>query len=233
MKYTQFGMQQTNICNVGNVQHAPQLRHRHIFVMQFVSLLIFALFYACAAIEQVLVELYYETQCGDCQVFTRKSLRPALESLSAHIKLSLIPYGNAKKVGDDSYECQHGPDECLGNLWAGCVWNKMQEPARMATVYCMEEWGSDFNNLVPDCMKRANATNADQVTECAKGSEGAQIQSDNAARTDALNPPHTYVPWVLINGNHTEDLQTRAENNLTALVCDLLQTKPSQCTSTA
>jgi interferon gamma-inducible protein 30 len=188
---------------------------------------------AYANLEKVSVDLYYESMCGDCEAFTRKSLHPALNVLGDHITLSLIPYGNANRVGEDQYECQHGPDECLGNLWAGCVWHKMQDPARMATIYCMEEWGSDFNNLVPDCMRKANATNADEVTACAQGSEGAQIQRDNAARTDALSPPHDYVPWLVINGVHNEDLQTRAEKNLTLVICDLLHSKPSQCPSSS
>jgi interferon gamma-inducible protein 30 len=83
-------------------------------------------------------------------------------------------------------------------------------------------------------MKKANASASvmDEIKTCAKGSEGLAIQRENADLTDALNPPHNYVPWLVINGKHTDDLQDRAEKNLTQVVCELLTNKPAACGST-
>ena len=39
------------------------------------------------------------------------------------------------------------------------------------------------------------------------------------AKTESLDPPHQYVPWIVINGEHTNELQTEAQTNLVALVC--------------
>jgi hypothetical protein len=41
------------------------------------------------------------------------------------------------------------------------------------------------------------------------------------AKTETLNPPHKYVPWIVINGEHTDELQNEAQTNLVALVCKL------------
>jgi interferon gamma-inducible protein 30 len=52
-----------------------------------------------------------------------------------------------------------------------------------------------------------------------------------ALRTNALQPPHQYVPWVTLNGVHTAEIQSKAENNLIQLICDTYQgsPKPEAC----
>ena len=63
--------------------------------------------------KPVKVELYYESLCGDCQMFIRGQLWPAwkkLEDLKI-MDLQLYPFGNAreKKVGKSwKFTCQHG-----------------------------------------------------------------------------------------------------------------------------
>ena len=49
--------------------------------------------------------------------------------------------------------------------------------------------------------------------------------------TEALSPAHTYVPWVTVNGVHTEDIQTKAQDDLIKLVCDTYsgESKPEAC----
>ncbi len=34
---------------------------------------------------------------------------------------------------------------------------------------------------------------------------------DYAMITESLNPPHTYVPWIVIDGIHTGHLQDQAK----------------------
>ncbi len=72
---------------------------------------------------------------------------------------------------------------------------------------------------------------ATPVNQCMQSDEAAQLQHQYYLKTQALNPPHKYVPWILINGQHNDDLQNKASNDLFGLACEMLQDKPSACQS--
>ena len=49
-------------------------------------------------------------------------------------------------------------------------------------------------------------------------------------KTEALDPPHNYVPWIVVNGAHTDEIQSEAQEDLLALVCDSYTgDKPKEC----
>ena len=53
-----------------------------------------------------------------------------------------------------------------------------------------------------------------------------------AGQTLALNPAHQYVPWITINGKHTDDIQDKATSNLLKLVCDTYPVSFIKCCNT-
>lgn len=59
-----------------------------------------------------------------------------------------------------------------------------------------------------------------QLTQCMYSVEGNVVQHNYAIMTESLNPPHKYVPWVTLNGVHTEEIQNKAQDDLIGLICD-------------
>ena len=65
--------------------------------------------------------LYYETLCPDCRQFMTTELYKAYQSVLDIVNITVVPYGNARETYDSTnqtyqFVCQHGPEECLGNL---------------------------------------------------------------------------------------------------------------------
>ncbi|KAF0047117.1 hypothetical protein F2P81_000750 [Scophthalmus maximus] len=152
--------------------------------------------------DPVQVGLYYESLCPGCRLFLTGAVFPTWLLLSDIMSVTLVPYGNAGEKPDGQkyiFECQHGEQECLGNM-----------------IECVEIYDPELS--------------WDNVMSCVNGNLGNQLMHLNAMKTKALNPPHKYVPWVTINGEHTEDLQDKAMSSLFELVCNLYKgPKPPAC----
>ena len=71
--------------------------------------------------ELVNFTVYYETLCADCRQFITTQVWFAYQAVADIMNLTLIPYGNAHEVYRPEtqlyqFYCQHGADECYGNL---------------------------------------------------------------------------------------------------------------------
>lgn len=71
--------------------------------------------------DKVNFTLYYETLCPDCRQFMTTELYKAYQSVLDIVNITVVPYGNARETYDSSsqqyvFTCQHGAQECLGNL---------------------------------------------------------------------------------------------------------------------
>lgn len=172
--------------------------------------------------DQVEVGLYYESLCPGCRMFFTEMLYPTSLMLNDIMSVTLVPYGNAREKPDGQkyiYECQHGEQECLGNLIETCLLNMTDNAYQI--IYCMES-SSDVIKAAKSCVELYSPQLSwDSIMSCVKGDVGNQLMHQNALKTQALNPPHQYVPWVTINGEHTEDLQDKALNSLFTLVCSM------------
>jgi len=183
--------------------------------------------------KPVNLTLAYESLCPGCRHFIQTQLWPVYQELKDFLTVDLLPYGNAHefynaKSGKWVFECQHGPKECKGNLIESCAIfiTKRDESKYLPYIHCLE-----VNDPVNDAMKCANKTGLDwdRMQECIDGSEGNVYQHAIATET----PKHNYVPWVIFNGIHNEEIENRALTNFKKLVCDSIQgPKPAPCVST-
>ncbi|NXW73130.1 GILT reductase, partial [Hirundo rustica] len=206
---------------------------------------------AAAPVE---LSLYYESLCPACREFLVLKLFPTWLLLPEEmLSITLVPYGNAQVrsrpsrrrgrsrrcrrprsdrlvpqernvSGKLDFECQHGPEECLGNMMEACL---MHEAKNFSTyfpvIFCLESGSSVTENLEA-CLKiYAPELDSGRIAACVQGDTGVALMHHNAQVTEALEPPHQYVPWITVNGKHTDELQALAEASLLGLVCHLYQ----------
>ncbi|KAF0935977.1 hypothetical protein E2562_037457 [Oryza meyeriana var. granulata] len=173
--------------------------------------------------RKVDVALYYESLCPFSAMFVVDNLAKVFkDGLLSAINLSLVPYGNAR-VKDGKISCQHGSEECFLNTVEACAidaWPDLRVHFRF--IYCVEglvvdgkrrEWESCFGKLNLD---------PKPVTDCYKSERGHQLSLKYGRQTDALQPPHKYVPWVVVDGQPLyEDYE-----NFEAYICKAYKGHP-------
>ncbi|XVE58982.1 hypothetical protein DITRI_Ditri05aG0007400 [Diplodiscus trichospermus] len=151
--------------------------------------------------DKVSLALYYESLCPYSANFIVNYLAKLFEDdLISIVDLRLVPWGNAKLKGNDTFSCQHGPGECLLNTVEACAihaWPQLND--HFPFIYCVEalvfegkylEWESCFEKLRLD---------SKPITDCYGSGLGQKLELQYAAETNALEPPHTYVPWVVVD----------------------------------
>lgn len=181
--------------------------------------------------DKVDVVVYYESLCPYCRQYLSLMAFPTLVMLDDIMTLTVVPYGNAREKYDSHkyvFDCQHGEQECLGNMIEACLLNMTN--GAFPVIFCMES-SSNVVKSAQACVELyAPELDWGSVMKCVEGDLGNSLMHQNALKTDALQPPHKYVPWVTINGEHTEDLQRKATTSLFALICSMYKgPKPEAC----
>lgn len=179
-------------------------------ILSIALLLVCAQFYSASASDsakKVTLSLYYESLCPYSASFIVNQLDKIFsDGLISIIDLQLFPYGNAQVLPGGDIICQHGFYECLLNTVEACAidaWPIVTEHFKF--INCVEElvvegtytqWKTCFDKLGLD---------SEFVLNCSSGAYGKQLEYEYGDETDALVPPHQYVPWVVVNGRPLYD----------------------------
>jgi len=200
--------------------------------------------------HKVQVELYYESQCPGCRQLITTSFAAAYhtEGFLDMADITFIPYGNALETQNDddddtySFECQHGASECVYNLIETCAIHKLLEWTQFQFIKCIEQHDEnratdqDYESVALACGKSLGIEMSlmDEIKACVFSHEGNSYEHAMAVKTEALEPPHTYVPYVVVDGSHTETIQTAVTTSLFEYVCRTYQgtQKSTQCPPT-
>ena len=66
--------------------------------------------------------------------------------------------------------------------------------------------------------------------DCSAGPYSTILQLEMSNKTNSLEPPQNWIPWITIDGKHSDDIQTLAEKDLQKLICDYYrEEKPIEC----
>ena len=90
-------------------------------------------------------------------------------------------------------------------------------------IKCVEgdDTGVNYQDVANKCGKEAKIADtvvADIMT-CMRGPAGNALEHKEALLIGALNPPHTYVPYFVVDGVHSDAIQNAAGSNLLGYVC--------------
>ena len=176
----------------------------------------------CKELPQI--DLYFETICPGCQYFITGSFADFLNH-PGHSELATVkfhPYGNAieEKKGDlYEFTCQHGENECYGNVIEVCALNKLPYEEGLNFILCMEKgiqkFQNDMNKALDNCLDSADLKK--NILDCAAGKEGNDLQHKVAEGT----PDHEYVPWITFEGEHDEKVQNKLMDDMVGFLCNL------------
>lgn len=135
--------------------------------------------------------------------------------------------------------CQHGTNECKGNLIEGCVKVLLEEVAAKYWPFmaCFEK--QDIDRVSPDspikamnaCTKQLGwpASKVSALKRCVESDDVAHnVSVTNARKTAALVPAHQGTPWILLDGELFQG------DNLLKAVCEAYKgEKPAGCSDAA
>ena len=65
-----------------------------------------------------------------------------------------------------------------------------------------------------------SSINWDNLRDCIDGQQGDRFLVAYSHKTFNLNPNHNYIPWIVIDGKHSDQMQREGERNLIKYLCD-------------
>lgn len=100
-----------------------------------------------------------------------------------------------------TFQCQHGPQECLGNTVHACAAQHVSSaPVLLEYVKCMISNNYDPLAVGKRCAEE-NGVDWEPVRACAEGREGQDLLAAAGDKTDALKPKVSFIPTITIDGS--------------------------------
>lgn len=158
--------------------------------------------------------VYMESLCPDTRRFFLRQLVPTYREIGSIMDLKLVPFGHARTLGNNRMICQHGPRECEGNRRMACLLARSanKQSQVVETFGCLFEQEETAKECVN---KHMPGVDFDQLEKCTTGDESYQLMVQAEKDTGRVS----YVPKLTENGQYSEDIQERLENQLKETVC--------------
>ena len=172
------------------------------------------------------IDVYVESLCPDCVDFIEGSFAEfyKYENNEQLGIVNFIPFGNAEEKWNESkqkweFTCQHGENECYGNLIETCAINVLGRVESYEVIMCIEKYissmGKDFDKTLQKCV--TDKTKLTNIQTCVTSDIGNEYQHEMAQKTG----DHSYVPWILVDGVHDTTAENKILKSLVNYLCSL------------
>jgi interferon gamma-inducible protein 30 len=130
-----------------------------------------------------------------------------------------------KENGTWQFNCQHGANECWGNLYHACLIDALpRKEDHFPIIQCIMSYNINIQDACRLCSDKYNVS-FNKIQNCMSSSR-ANVKMHNYA--DMTARAHIgYTPWMEINSQYT----TKGGNNLIEYLCSLYKgpSKPFGC----
>ena len=171
------------------------------------------------------ITIYMESLCPYCKQFITTSIKDFYTQVTKPnlAFIEIIPYGNAKEVYNsitNKYEftCQHGDNECYGNLIMTCGLNILGRINGQLNMICLLENINNFNRNFDLTLEHCLSSEPDilqEIKDCVNSDMGNTYQHLMAQKTGQ----HLGVPWILVDGVYDEETTDKIWTSLIDYIC--------------
>ena len=171
------------------------------------------------------ITIYMESLCPYCIELLTTSIKEFYIKVTKPnvANIEIIPYGNAKESYDPStkkyiFTCQHGDNECYGNLISTCSLNVLGSVEGQLNIICLLEninnFKKDFDLTLEYCLS-SKPQILQEIKDCVESDMGNIYQHQMAQKTG----DHLGVPWILVDGVYDEDINDQIWDSLINYLC--------------
>ncbi|XP_058734469.1 gamma-interferon-responsive lysosomal thiol protein-like [Vicia villosa] len=152
--------------------------------------------------HKVNLTVYYESLSQPSAIFIVKNLEEIFNNdLIDIVNLQLIPWANSHvNQLNNSISCQNGPDECELNSLESCainIWPNVNK--HYGLIHCFEFLAIEGKNKMRQNCFHELGLPLGPIMKCSNGGNGTELGQKYIKETTKLNPPLSFVPWVVVN----------------------------------
>nr|XP_022910310.1 GILT-like protein 1 isoform X1 [Onthophagus taurus]XP_022910311.1 GILT-like protein 1 isoform X2 [Onthophagus taurus]XP_022910312.1 GILT-like protein 1 isoform X3 [Onthophagus taurus] len=169
---------------------------------------------ALSSQEPLKVSIFYEALCPDSISFIAQQFAPNYDTLAEKITVDFLPYGLGSHElinGVYHFQCQHGENECYGNMMQACGLNETNDQATKAKfIICVMSASNPASTALMEECAIASGISWNNMVECSKNGVGATLLAAYGDRTHAVEPCMTFVPTIIYNDVYDADKQDKS-----------------------
>ncbi|VEN40674.1 unnamed protein product [Callosobruchus maculatus] len=174
------------------------------------------------------VTIYYETLSPECSMFIQSQLHPVYSKFADYLRLDMVPFGIVKSKFDEetqrwTFACEHGPDECYGNVIHACALDLNPPKTALDFINCCERQANPATDEAFQKCAKEIGINFEDLKRC-KETTGYRHQVANAKKSRKIGL--STVPFITLNDKRDDDLNSEACQDFEGFVCKQLADNP-------